>query len=141
MCTPQCLAKRWALAGSSINVHQVTKSKIPGFSFSSPTPWSEAETMVSMIIEIWVRCKSFNTIERITNYKNKYTHSDVLVINFSWAPTLPANNATQCHLLKSIYLCQPVTHIWLIKHTCISERVICGLCLHMNIIFKTQAIA
>lgn len=80
-------------------------------------------------------------MEKITNYRKKYTHSDVLVINFFSAPTLLANTATQHHLLKNIYLCQPVARIWLIKHTCISERVICGLCLHTNIMFGTQAIA
>lgn len=140
LCLPQGLLRGGHLAANFMNVHQVTLWKLPGFSFSDSKPGSEAETMVTMEIEAWDRCKSFNTMERITNYKKKYIHSDVLVINFFSAPTLLANTVTHCRLLKSIYLCQPVAHIWLIKHTCISERVICGLCLHTNIIFKTQAI-
>jgi hypothetical protein len=96
--------------------------------------------MVTMDTQAWNRNKPFNTLERITNYKKKYTHPDVLQINFLSAATFLANTVTHFCLLRNIYLCQPVAHVWLIKHTYISKSTICGLCLHMNIVFNTQAI-
>ena len=116
----------------------------PGFSFShykTSTQIKKKKNHGYYGYIAWEECKSFNTLERITNYKKKYTDPDVLAINFFSATTLLANAATHGRLLRSIYLCQPGAHIWLIKHTGISEVVICGLCLHMNTTFDTQAVA
>lgn len=96
--------------------------------------------MVTVDTQAWDTCKSFNTLERITTYEKKCTHSIALVISMFSATTLLANTATHCHLLRGMYLCQPAAHLWLIKHTCTSERVICGLGVLTIIIINTQAI-